>query len=250
MKPIVHIGPPKTGSTSIQETLLPKLGRPLEDRPQWTRDLTRSEVFQPPRHLTNDVIVSDEALGEFARIRPEAVLKRLRQVFTDAIIVIVIRPTADLFLSYYKQQVVNSVPYVHSSLKDGKATIFPRTANDFFDFHKKNYEQHGIGFFAMTNFPQTISVFQQAYKVVTLPFRLLIDDPSEFSKQFAQACGSTETVAVQHLNKTVDDKLEDALQKVADTLPAKYVRSLTYLYNSPELSEDRHRFLQTWGAAS
>src|SRR5579872_5536853 len=101
MKPLIHIGPPKTGSTSLQKFLIPQLGRPFEIWPAWARALARKKTFDAPAALPKNFILSGEGLGDFVIFPPTVIADRLSHVFSDATVIWVHRNPLDHFYSWY-----------------------------------------------------------------------------------------------------------------------------------------------------
>src|SRR4051812_10579020 len=103
MKPVLHIGPPKTATTSLQESVIPHLGRPYQVKPDWVRNLTDSPVFASPALLPPGVIISDERIGGFMKFSPDVIAARFAQVFKSAQVIYVARDPVALFYSLYRQ---------------------------------------------------------------------------------------------------------------------------------------------------
>lgn len=202
---IVHIGPPKTASTSIQQVLIPKLGLPHQIKPVWCRSLARGEQFTTPI-IQPGSIISDETLGEFLNLPPEAIAPLLFSVVLGAKVVFVRRDPRELFFSLYLQRLLNMA----MALKD-HPELKPKTADKFFDICLEQYQRTGTGFLAMISNDKIFEAFGKFFQVEAVSYDLLKTNPKEFVRVFSKACGNELTSELPHLNEGTLASIESIL---------------------------------------
>ena len=243
MTPVIHIGPPKTASTSLQSAVVPFLGRPFLIRPEWTYDLAKGRPFDPGA-VPADVLLSDEILGEFFGLRPQAIAESLRRVFRNGGLVIYVsrEPVAHL-MSYYRQQLVNSL----SQLKEGSTPEelgTPSTLDHYFDVMADIYRKHGTGPFAMMLIGRVRRAFEQHFEFLDLPYDLLTEQPAEFVGRFGAACGTQCNIPLPRENAASGEMFERLLVAASNGVSEKYLAPWRLAYAAPQLSTDRTRFLR------
>lgn len=246
LKPVIHIGPPKTATTSLQDAVIPYLGRPYQIKPDWAWQLARQPAFEAPAGLAPDVIVSHESLGDFAAFRPEVIAARLGQVFKDAVVVFAQRDPLDLFYSLYRQKLINTVVISGERLAAGARAIVPRRADTFFDSELQRFRKDGIGFLAMLKFEANRRIFAERFDVQTLPFELLRSAPDAFVSAFTDVCGGGPTLRLPRANETNVTLMENALSaSPLNANPALRERYIDF-YRAPVLTDDRAHFIRNW----
>lgn len=194
MLPVVHIGPSKTASTTLQKQVLPFLGRPYKITPQWLRLLSRSPEFTPPEASTvpDGMIFSAEMVGDFPGCPPAEVARRLMSVLGVCRIVFVEREPIELFASLYQQYLVNNQNLITRG-------YVPLTPDALFDHFHAEYVKNGTGIFATINVPAVEEAFYPC-EFVTIPYALLEDDGGAFGSAFALACGAHWRGSLTRLN--------------------------------------------------
>src|SRR5579871_2943396 len=148
MTAVLHIGPPKTATTSLQESVIPHLGRPYQIKPDWVRSLIRNLQVQVPQDLPFNVIVSDESIGEFGYLPPTETSEKLRSVIGGGRVIYSVRDPLEYFYSLYRQKLVNTVLIQDKTLGLHGRYASPRTADSTFDVFLGFYRDGGRGFFA------------------------------------------------------------------------------------------------------
>lgn len=187
-KPILHLGPSKTASTSIQE-IIPLLGRPYLIKPKWAKALARlTEIDLPGRgDFPDDIILSDEGLGDFTYLPPLVIAKRLTTLFGPSIIVYVHRESSERLYSLYQQALENGVHY---------------DSFEAFEAGQKEIYAMERGHFAT----QQLDALRAAFSVHdfrVVKFDVLKRDPPAFLAEFCAACGlPAPAVDFPHLNST------------------------------------------------
>jgi hypothetical protein len=188
MSVIVHIGPPKTGTTSLQSSIIPRLGLPYQIKPKWSYNLARQEHFETPEIIADHFIVSDETLGEYLIFSPQVICERLALIFKSATIVWVRRDPLKQFYSLYKQGLINTL------LKFGASGKVPSQSeimgpDRLFDVLKKQYLRGQSGFFASIDQKLNARAYERHFDFRVLNFDELERSPSAFVATFAEICG-------------------------------------------------------------
>ena len=254
LRPVIHIGPPKTATSSLQEAVIPHLGRPFQIKPDWMRSLCRDDHFTPPV-LPSNVIVSDERVGGFGRFSPAATAERLAQVFDRGVVVRVRRNPLDLFYSSYRQAIGNAALLLSQTTvppglqtSDGKP-LPPNLPDKYFDFHLKQYRAHRCGFFAILDEAGIRRAFEPRFTVASLDFDLLGGDTGAFVSAFTDACGCADTVkpSFVHANRTDAATLEAELDAAPVSLPPALRTLYLNYYRHGRLSPDRADYLARLG---
>lgn len=244
MRPIIHIGPPKTASTSLQNGVIPKLGRPIQIKPPWVKELCRLPTFEGPT-LAADVILSDEMLGDFAFFSPDVIAQRLASVAEDGIIIYVQREPVDLFYSYYRQALRNGVGVQATTLRKFGVMDPPLSIDEYFDSCREKYRQEKNGFFAAINTNQVALAFSRFFDFEMLDFELIKQDPASFASSFAIICGCHARFEFPHDNQGDEGLLRDALAN-NDIVPPFFRAMTTKFHQDPQLSRDRADLLRAW----
>jgi hypothetical protein len=246
MPPVLHIGSPKTGTTTLQEDVIPRLGRPYQIKPAWSRSVSRLLEFERPPSLPDDVIVSDEILGEFATFPPKVIAARLATVFHGATVIFTVRDPVSLFLSLYRQQVINIMSNQHRIFKTvGRYGVY-LAPDHVFDVALEDYRVHGRGLFAITNLAGLRATFGASFNFVTLDFDLLTRDPAAYVAQFCALCGVPPVASVGRSNATSRVTFEKALADLPSGFPGELTDAFRSQYETPLLSADRIAFLRKW----
>lgn len=245
VRAVLHIGPPKTATTSLQECVIPYLGKPFQIKPNWTRPVCRSKSFEVPE-LPPDIVVSDERLADFLVFSPHVIAERLAQIFKNALVLFVRRNPLEHFYSVYRQALLNTA--------SGFATNGvrrPIAADQFFDKELERFQNAGVGFFAMNNASELAEAFGQFFDIKMFDFDNLKLDSAAFVNEFAAACAG-ESIAnpnLTHKNQSDVKLLASALHSVSDRSPALHFLYLEK-YIGCQLSEDRAEFLTREPCAS
>lgn len=244
LKPVAHIGPPKTATTSLQNGIIPNLGRPFQIKPGWAKSLARDQVFVPPRDLPAGLVVSDEALGDFASLPPEVIATRLGEVFDAAVVVMVERDPLEIFYSLYRQKLINGVSTAVKALAATGKYFVPHSANQFFDDELRKFHKRACGFFALIQFKNTCAVFGRRFDVEVIEFDLLRAKPQAFVEAFSAICSCKTDIALPHENKAARTVMETELGGVSETLPDVLRARFLNLYTSSTLTSDREDFIR------
>lgn len=242
---IIHIGPPKTGTTALQETVIPHLGLPFQSKPDWMKALIAAPEFAPPATRPDGVIFSDENLGGFFHFPPDMIAQRLAAVFGSALVLFVRRDPVELFYSLFRQALINTVGFVKKAApvyRTGK----PEDANGFFDKQIAQFQKMHCGFFAIIDADAVRTAFEKHFELQLLDFALLKSDPAGFVARFADACGSSARPILGKVHQSERATMEKVLATLPLDTPA-YVRS-SYLetYENGRLSPDREDYLLNW----
>jgi hypothetical protein len=242
---IVHIGPPKTATTSLQSSVIPRLGLPHQIKPEWSYRLARDEHFDAPVITAQDLIVSDETLGEYLIFSPRVICERLARVFESATVVWVRRDPLKQFYSLYKQGLINTL------LKAGSTGRLPpqnevMKPDRLFDVLKKQYLREQRGFFASIDEKLNAGSYGRHFDFRVLKFEELERNPSTFAAAFAQICGAKGSPPpISRKNESNVSELQAALDKFPAENLAQHVRWIEALYLRPELSAERQDILRT-----
>lgn len=245
VKPVVHIGPPKTATTSLQDGVIPRLGRPYQIKPDWARALARHQTFHPPK-IAGDVIVSDEILGDFATFVPQVIAERLATVFDDAVIVLVRRDPVDLFYSLYRQKLINAISLSASLIANENQVYVPLSTDAFFDAELAKYRKSKTGFFALIQFEKNKADFATRFDVEVIDFAILRSAPAAFARSFVDLCGGGPQVDLPHENSSGDFTIENALAASPLTRWPKLVHRYRDLYKTSVLGAQREGFIRAW----
>jgi hypothetical protein len=245
LRPVIHIGPPKTGSTAIQSGLIPLLGRPYEIKTHWSSALASAQDVEIPP-LPSNVIISDEALGRFKTKPPEKIARKLSDAFPGAVIIYVRRSPVDLFYSVYRQGLINGIAAL---LKPEETQlILPPTPNVFFDESVKQYKRFRCGLLAMIGFGQVRAAFEPFFDFNVLDFDQLANAPREFTRTFAAICGENLDAELQYENVATTDALESFLSSVKEKMPPQLQDVYREYYSYALLTMDRQEQLCEFAA--
>lgn len=243
---VVHIGPPKTASTSLQNSVLPHLGRPFFVKPEWTKALSRGEDFERPQ-LPRNAIISDEALGDFSILSPLQVAKRLAKAVGKARVIYVQRDPLQQFYSLYRQALQNGLSIM--GLVAGNTEISSLrvlTPDEFFDQQRVRYKKTGAGFFAIINSMVLDAVFGRRFDFHMMDFELLEAAPQSFVAAFSALCGSEAAPCISRDNVSTFETIAQAIGEIPTPPSADIQNNLNELYAFSRLSPDREDFLKNW----
>jgi hypothetical protein len=188
MRTVIHIGPSKTASTSLQ-AVIPQLGRPYTIKPSWVKHLCN------PRYLLTGSVVakakghiySDEVLGDFEHISPQLLSDRLMDFFGPSIIIYVNRDSKDRLDSYYKIQQDFYARLKEEVAAKGWQSPSELTMERFLASQQRLYETMGVGFFAASNIVGLRHAFQRHdFRIIN--YALVKTDPNAFLNAFCEAC--------------------------------------------------------------
>lgn len=187
MKTVIHIGPAKTASTSIQ-AIIPLLGRPYEIKPTWAKRLCRTKVEYFPRvEVPPGYIVSEELMGDFDVFPPAVIADRLFKVFGSCTIVFIERDVEERIHSYFAQRKKN-IPGDTMTLDQHRATV-------------RHVAKKGLGIYASADITKLRQDFG-AHDLRVIPFDLLKADPRAFLSAFCDACEApVPEIDFPHLNQ-------------------------------------------------
>jgi hypothetical protein len=195
IKPILHLGPSKTASTSLQD-IIPLLGRPYIIKPMWARALARLTTIDLPGRgdFPEGVLLSDEGLGDFTYLPPLTIAKRLLTLFGPSIVVYVHRESSERLRSLYNQALTNGVHY--------------DTFEEFEALQRKAFKAERGHYVTQELDALRVAFAPHEFRVVQ--FNLLARDPRAFLKAFCDACGvPVPDVDLPHANR---GKTEGGLQ--------------------------------------
>lgn len=218
MSAVIHIGPPKTATTSLQASVIPQLGLPFEIKPGWARDIARAgNCVLTPRH-DRDIIASEELLGDFEMYPPAALAARLASMFDEATVVFCVREPLELFYSLYRQRIINEILLQKQALKEAWR-YEPATPAQFLASRWAHFRSSGTGFFAMIDTDAVKAAFARHFTFRTFDFAALHRDPAAFANTFAGLCGRPFSGVLSWENRTTTAKLEDALAQLPPEAP-------------------------------
>jgi len=218
MSVFIHIGPPKTATTSLQTSIIPHLGVPFAIKPGWARGLARDPGFVPARSHDQDLIVSEEMLGDFGAYPPQQLAARLASMFGDATILFCVRDPLALFYSLYRQRLVNEIELQVEAFK--KSWRYePATPAQFLASRWAEFRRNGTGFFAIIDTDSVKSAFERHFTFRTYDFALLQKDPMAFAGAFAKLCDRPLSGILSWENQTTAAKLEEALAQLPPEAP-------------------------------
>lgn len=241
MTVIIHIGPPKTATTSLQNSIVPRLGLSFEIKPEWARALAMAPETDVPRRTDENLIVSDEGLGGFAQCSPETIAGRLARVFRQATVVFCRRKPLDQFYSLYRQRLINSVGVQSRSASAG-SLLSPVSPAQFLDGEWQAYCQAGIGFFASIDVTRVRAAFTRHFGFETVDFGLLSRDSRAFALAFASACGVAVGLEMSCENVMSADVLDAALAQLPASAPAGLYDLYRRLFDM-RLAPDQEAFI-------
>lgn len=244
--PVVHIGPPKTATTALQEGVIPRLDRPFQIKPQWANDLARKPAFEHPAPLPANIIISDEALGDFSGFVPQVIVERLAQVFTEARIIFVERDPVDLFYSFYRQRLVNGAVMSTKYLMTKGTVFIADTIDGFFDTEFERFKTRGVGVFAMVASKVNQALFAKRFDVHAIKFDLLQSAPKAFVKAFVDLCGGGPELELPIANQSGSSVIEAALAQSPFQAQPKICQRFRDYYSASLLTPDREDFIRSW----
>lgn len=174
MRPVIHIGPSKTASKSIQ-WLIPQMQVPHLIKPDWIKTLCRapSISISPIPGVPDQLIVSAEVVGDFGAQPPKEVSNRLHQAFGPSTVIYVWREPEERCKSAWKQYLKNSPEN-------------PRTFDNFREW-QLSAAPHGMGIFGNTRESLHAAFTEHTFRIVE--FDLLKTNPNAFRDAFCKACG-------------------------------------------------------------
>jgi len=245
MNAIIHIGPPKTASTALQNAIIPQLGRPFLIKPDWLRPLCHKTDYPTPdiSNLPPDIIISDEIIGAFATFSPETVADRLARVFRTATVVFVKRDNVELFYSLYRQILTNVAHVQGKTAAQGKPLTFaPVTIDSYFDKNLRSYRGGRHGFFAVIRDDAVRFVFERYFTFRVVEFDLLKTRPSEFVSAFSLACGCKHVAEMPVENKTEESNFVE----LVNSLPPQVPKSQLIDCYLSKLSPDRENYIRNF----
>ncbi len=216
----IHIGPPKTATTSLQNSVIPRLGLPFENRPEWTRALARDAVFRMPARSDRSVIVSDELLGDFGAHPPKEIAGRLASLFAGGAVLFCVRDPVEMFYSVYRQRLVTEIEIQAEMIRTRGLRYEPVTPAQFLAAQWAAFNRTGTGFFAVVDTDEVRAAFEPHFTFKTLDFAHLRENPQAFADSFARACGVERAGNLSRDNLTQPAKLDSALALLPPEAPA------------------------------
>src|SRR5262249_21138034 len=132
---ILHIGPPKTASTSLQKHLIPRMGLPYQIKPPWSRQLARDAVFELPEISDHNLLLSDEELGHCFSLPAKIVSERLSQIFSAGAVIWIKRNPLEWFISIYRQYLFNQLNNRQLAIQLAEAHPASHSPNHIFRMH-------------------------------------------------------------------------------------------------------------------
>ncbi len=244
MSVTIHIGPPKTATTSLQNSVIPHLGVPFEIKPEWSRTLARAPVVDLSARTERHLIVSEEGLGDFTRLPPETVAERLARVFARGVVVFCVRDPCDQFYSLYRQRLINSASLqVQGRCPSDGLSLSPASPEEYLHLQWQEYRTRGLGFFASVDVDRIRAAFGRYFAVRTIDFGLLSHGTQGFVRAFTEACGLS---ADASLDLSCDNVTSAAtLEAVLIQLPvaAAGLKDLYRRFFTARLSAEQEAFL-------
>ena len=240
---VIHIGFPKTGTTTQQNHLFGKhsqiayLGKPYKDHRLQTElhhlIMQESIVYQSSllkeymkslviHELGKKVIlVSDEIMVSVSKVRDKGmVAQRIKEVFSPCKILITLRNQLDLLMSTYisGSRLLTTVPGKYR----GRFVEF----EDWLEFSYENLERSHIGNFIFFN---TIHYYSQLFgkdNIRVLLFEEFIHNKQEYIKKVSEFLAidwqeSLELIEAAHDNVRIDQSQLDFEQLVGDHVPIR-----------------------------
>ena len=235
MKPVIHIGPSKTASTTLQATVIPNLGRPYQIKPNWTKAIARAVNLEIDERvqLKDEAIVSHENLGDFVWVPAQVTAQRILDAVGPATIVFVRRRSVDRFISFYRQMLLHQGWTGH-----GK----PYSANEAFDVAMRESNQKRMGVLTSFDLKFVKSAFSN-FDFNVVDFDLLKEGFSVFANSFCEACGvHNSTTFPSHENESSEKLFEES----SVIMTTKFVSMYREYYMNPNLSESRKEMLATF----
>jgi len=245
--PIIHIGPPKTASTSLQTAVIPKLDRPYQIGPDWCQALMRGEPYQAPPPLP-DLIVSSESLGGFSVLPPGAIAERLAETFKTGRVIFVRRQAIELCYSLYRQRLINFAANLGTFFAAGGTPRRAVTIDNYFDSALATYKSSGIEYFAVISTERIRAAFEPHFEFKVIEYDLIKDEPAALARAFSEACGAPVDVELPPENKSYYGRMETILAAAPPEVPRAIVNQTMDYYVSSRLSRDREDFLRSWPA--
>jgi Sulfotransferase family len=193
MRPLLHIGYHKTGTTWLQrhvfgdsETGFSQMGgaqrliavNPFDFRPKRIRKQMGRKIDQAQAQGLVPVLSSERLSGEphFGGYDSELIADRLAAVFPDARILVVVREQTSMFLSIYKEYIrrggAASLRQYLAAPRDGY--WMPQFRFEFLEYHR------------------LIARYQKLFgaeSVMVLPYELLLAQPGTFLGQIGEFVG-------------------------------------------------------------
>ncbi len=185
--PVIHIGPPKTASTTLQTDLVPFLGRPYQVKPDWARALARGQPFSIAP-LPPDILISDEILADFAVLTPQLVADQLARVIDGGVVIYVKRDRTQLFYSLYRQHLVNGISKMPRQFRETGKVALPVHAAEFCRRFRDEFNRQGTGFFAMADVELVAKSFGRHFDFAVIDFGLM--RTGELAREFCRLCGA------------------------------------------------------------
>lgn len=240
---MLHIGPPKTATTSLQESIIPFLGRPFQIKPAWVKDVSRKKAFRAAVDVPAGAIVSDERLGSFWTFPPTVIADRLSVLFEKSTIIYTRRSPTELFYSFYRQVLMNSLA-LWPDVANAEQRLRAGSADEFFNHTLTQFQRSGIGFFAMVDVPRVRAAFERYFKFEVIDFDLLKSAPAAFVEAFTVASGSTPTQApIAHINRTASDTIGPRIESLRGVVPDDVLAEYDHAYHHSVLSPARAAIL-------
>lgn len=215
----IHIGYPKTGTTALQNSFIYKLkeidflGQPLtrlnSEMQKVVHEITDCEILEFDetnvskninKLLSNNkkLIISEESLSTGSslsgRVCRYEIAKRLKILFPNAKIIIVIREQKSIIKSFYLQKKKTDIN-------------FKMTFDEWFNFNRKN--QHKENFFQYFYYDKLVELYKNLFgkdKIKILLFEEFKNDQEYFIKKlinFLELTIDCKHLRIEHDNKTV-----------------------------------------------
>ena len=188
---VLHIGPSKTASTSIQ-AIIPLLGRPYLIKPEWAKLVGQGPLSSKSKRLDvpPEAIISCEQWGD-CEIRPRILAARFHVLFGPCTAVLVHRDAEDRLASFYR--FTHGKPWAHQyeSLEAFKA------------HHQELYTRSKRGLYATADLDLMRATYAElGHELKVVDFNLLRTAPRSFLEAFCRACGANHVpeINIPHLN--------------------------------------------------
>lgn len=237
---VIHIGPPKTATTSLQDSVIPLLGRPFQIKPLWARAVSRRSQFPAYVDVPSGAIVSDEGLGSFWKFSPTVIADRLSVLFEKSTVIYTRRDPTEMFYSFYRQTLMNNLAIQRVVTATKGKPLQPVSADAFFDYSSTALREFGTGFFAVIDVPAVQTAFERYFKFEIIDFGLLRSAPDAFVESFAVASRSSRARApIAHVNRTATDIIRPVVERLRGAVPDDILDQYDHDYHHSVLSPKR-----------
>ncbi len=277
MKYVLHVGLPKTASTSLQENVfphLPDIALSLRTEEGWAKTLAAvryvgaqaralpqgedaylRKIREKFRSLevgkvgAQTVLISDELIIGGHPDGVGTIIRRLQAVCQNARVVIILRRPLDFLRSYYRQEFTNYI----AQLGVGQTAILPKVKT-FTSFVRGCLDADPNGHVGFLRYDEIVSTLYECYgrsNVLVMAYEKLKEDERLFLKTLLSFIGTEFGSRLRLGNENVSaDKFTGMMASAkAAGLTPEQLENLETAYNALELESDvayrLERFVQT-----